>query len=389
MIRNRPNARQHATLEARPPLAPGLAICAWYRAGHRDLPWRHTTDPYRILVSEIMLQQTRVETVVGYYHRFLEAFPDIRTLAEAPEERVMAMWQGLGYYSRARNLQAAAKTVMERHEGVFPEHEAALLALPGIGPYTAGAVMSIAFGMPVPAVDGNVLRVVSRLRMLEDDILEARARKRVSEVVARMMPAGMASDFCQGLMELGATVCTPTSPRCGACPLDADCLAARTGRQSEIPVRKTKTRVVESQQAVLVIRDEKGRLLLVRRETGLLAGMWGLPHVESEADDPDGDDLQALWESQTGLRLPGRMVVRGSAGHYRHVFTHRVWHVRIWLVDLPVEQDCECASDSYKWLYEKELPDTPIPEAFRKALRATGLDRKHSARASCRKNACP
>ena len=372
--------------EDRTPLASGLALCAWYRAGHRDLPWRHTTDPYRILVSEIMLQQTRVETVIGYYHRFIEAFPDVRSLAEAPEERVMALWQGLGYYSRARNLQAAAKAVLSRHDGRFPAGADALLALPGIGAYTAGAVLSIAFGIPTPAVDGNVLRVVSRLQLIEEDILEAKTRKRVSDAIVRMIPQTMASDFCQGMMELGATLCTPTSPRCGDCPLGAFCQARRAGRQSALPVRKSKTRVVESQQAVLVIRDNLGRLLLVWREAGLLAGMWGLPHVESESETPDGDDLQAMWENQSGLRLPGRLVVREFAGQYRHVFTHRVWHVRVWLVDLLKEQETPCETNGYKWLDKKDLADIPIPEAFRKALRTAGVDRRQSTRGSGRKS---
>lgn len=364
----------------RTPLASGLALCAWYRAGHRDLPWRHTSDPYRILVSEIMLQQTRVETVIGYYGRFLEAFPDVRALAEAPVERVMALWQGLGYYSRARNLQEAAKAVMARHDGQFPAWEDALLALPGIGPYTAGAVMSIAYGQSVPAVDGNVLRVMARLCQIEEDILQARTRNRIVEAVRHMIPEGMASDFCQGMMELGATVCTPTSPRCDACPFIPDCLARRAGRQAELPNRKAKTPPVESHQAVIVLRDNGGRVLLAWRETGLLAGMWGLPHVEAEAESPDGEDLQAMLETQTGLRLPGRIVVHGSAGSYRHIFSHRIWHVRVWLADFLKDKEVNENAEGYKWLEAKELTRMPIPEAFRKALRAADLDAKAPAR---------
>jgi A/G-specific adenine glycosylase len=207
------------------PVAVGLRVVAWYRAGHRELPWRATGDPYRILVSEIMLQQTRVETVIGYYERFLQAFPDVAALAGASEEAVMALWQGLGYYSRARNLQKAARQILSRHGGAFPKEPGVLRQLAGIGPYTAGAIASIAFGVPEPAVDGNVLRVAARLGLVAEDILNAATRARITEMVRAMIPPAAAADFTQGMMELGATLCTPVNPACGRCPVRADCAA--------------------------------------------------------------------------------------------------------------------------------------------------------------------
>ncbi len=365
----------------RTPLASGLSICAWYRNKHRDLPWRRTKNPYHILVSEIMLQQTRVETVIGYWHRFLEAFPDIETLAEAETERVMSRWQGLGYYSRARNLQRAAQQVCGQHGGSFPASEEALRQLPGIGPYTAGAMMSLAFDKPVPAVDGNVLRVMSRVHCLESDISQTKTVREVTRLVAEMIPSDQAADFCQGMMELGATVCTPTVPSCDSCPLCGDCLSHARGQETAYPIKRSKPAPVSSWQAVFVVLDAMDRVLLQYRREGLLSGLWGLPHFEAEAEVPDLERLRE-WLAQEGLLTLAEPVLEHNLGVHVHTFTHRRWHMRVWQVRLggPSRVGEESESNAWQWVLQSQLAEKPIPEAFRKVLQAAGLSASKTLR---------
>ena len=225
----------------------------WYRQNRRDLPWRQSRDPYRVLVSEIMLQQTRAETVKPYFHRFLATLPTVEALAGADEPTLLKLWEGLGYYSRVRNLQKAARAVMEHHGGVIPADFDALLKLPGVGRYTAGAVASIAFGIPVPAVDGNVLRVLARLTGDDTDILSPAAKKTAETTLAPLVPSDAAGDFTQSLIELGALVCTPGEPRCGDCPLHLLCTAHREGRERDLPVRLAKTKRRVEERTVLEI----------------------------------------------------------------------------------------------------------------------------------------
>jgi A/G-specific adenine glycosylase len=255
----------------------------WYDANKRDLPWRRDRDPYRIWVSEVMLQQTRVDTVIPYYERFMQRFPTVRHLAEAPEEEVLKCWEGLGYYSRARNLQAGARQVVERHGGIIPDDKAAVSLLKGVGPYTAGAILSIAFNRTEPAVDGNVMRVLSRFFLLEDDIAKPSSRAKIERLAASIIPEGRAGDFNQAVMELGALVCTPKSPGCLLCPVLAQCAGRAAGRERELPVKsKAKPPRPETRLAALVEgRGERAGKVLVRRrpDSGLLARMWELPHV--------------------------------------------------------------------------------------------------------------
>ena len=265
-----------------PPLPPAVTgrLLDWYNTHRRDLPWRESTDPYRVWVSEIMLQQTRVAAVLPYYRRWMEALPDVAALAAVEEDRLMKLWEGLGYYSRARNLQRAAKVVMENHGGRFPDTFEGLRALPGIGDYTAGAVASIAFHRPVPAVDGNVLRITARLAALGEDILSPGGRRLFTDMVAELVPPDRPGDFNQALMDLGATVCLPNGqPDCGACPLAALCAAHAAGRETDFPVkRKKQTRRREEMTVYLLLRE--GRIALRRREArGLLAGLWEFPHI--------------------------------------------------------------------------------------------------------------
>ena len=264
-----------------------VPLLQWYGDNARDLPWRKTADPYRIWVSEIMLQQTRVAAVMGYYERFLAAFPTVRDLAQAPEERLTKLWQGLGYYSRARNLQKAARQIEEQFGGAFPAEYDAILSLAGVGEYTAGAVASIAFGIAVPAVDGNVLRVVTRILGDRSDITRPAVRQEVRRLLLRVIPKNAPGAFNQALMELGATVCLPNgAPLCENCPVRELCLARAEDAAAEIPVKTPKkARRVEERTVYLLFY--RGRVALRRRpERGLLAGLWEYPNLEKNEEVP-------------------------------------------------------------------------------------------------------
>jgi len=329
-------------------------LLLWYRRQKRDLPWRINRDPYRIWVSEIMLQQTRVDTVIPYYENFMNRFPNVKALAQAPEIEVLKSWEGLGYYSRARNLQAGAKEVVERYDGIIPNDKAAVAALKGIGPYTSGAIMSIAFNKPEPAVDGNVMRVLSRYFCLEDDIAKPATRVKIEKLAASLIPEGAAGDFNQALMELGALVCTPKSPSCLPCPVMEHCAARLAGRELELPV-KTKAKPPRPELRVAAIVEgggERAGKLLVRRrpDTGLLAGMWELPHVligkehaplfKDETSKEQGALVRQVGEqveSETGLLVRPRRWFMDA----EHVFSHIHWHMRVYVTDLG-----ESAADS-------------------------------------------
>ncbi|MFF3924472.1 A/G-specific adenine glycosylase [Paenibacillus lactis] len=256
----------------------------WYDVNKRDLPWRRSRDPYHIWVSEIMLQQTRVDTVIPYFHRFIERFPTIEALADAPEDDVLKCWEGLGYYSRARNLQSAARQITEQYGGVMPSGKEEVAGLKGVGPYTAGAIRSIAFNIPAAAVDGNVMRVLSRYFLIEDDIMKIKTRTRMEELVLTLVPEGRASDFTQALMELGALICTPKSPKCLVCPVMEHCAGRLEGKEESLPV-KTKAKPPRPEHRLAAIVEgtgvHEGKILIRKRPaSGLLAGMWELPHID-------------------------------------------------------------------------------------------------------------
>lgn len=307
-------------------------LLAWYRSGNRDLPWRRSRDPYFIWVSEIMLQQTRVDTVIPYFNRFVERFPTVRDLAEAPEEDVLKLWEGLGYYSRARNLQAAAREVAERYGGKIPDDKEAVSGLKGVGPYTAGAILSIAFNRPEPAVDGNVMRVLSRYFCIDEDIARPATRTRMEGLVRELIPEGAAGDFNQALMELGALVCTPRSPHCLICPVMEHCAGRIAGREEELPV-KSKAKPPKPQHRLAVLaRRADGRVLARQRPAqGLLARLWELPHVEAPGADVWGSAEQGpRWLAET-LALEGVSVEpKQHVGDAEHVFSHLHWYVRVW-----------------------------------------------------------
>lgn len=285
------------------------------------MPWRRTKDPYRILLAEYMLQRTRIVSGTRYYERFLERFPDVATLASASEEDVLRAWEGLGYYRRARNLQAAAKAIVRDHGGRIPSDAATLASLPGIGPYTAGAVASIAFGEAVPAVDGNATRVLARLFRVDVDVGTAAGRTRIQELAQALVPTERPGAFNQALMELGSTVCMPRHPDCRACPLRAVCLARAAGVESSLP-RISPARVAPTVPVAFAYVRSRERVLLVRRpEAELLGGLWSLPGGEVSGHRAARAGLGAAVAAQTGLRVD----VGESVAPVDLVFSHRRW----------------------------------------------------------------
>lgn len=306
-------------------------LLEWYHKNQRDLPWRHTKDPYRIWLSEIMLQQTRVEAVKPYYARFLEVCPNIGALAELPEDQLMKLWEGLGYYSRARNLQRAAKTVMAEYGGKMPHTYNDLRRLSGIGDYTAGAIASIAFGERVPAIDGNVLRVLSRVCGFYDDIARPETKSKWRGELAPFVPED-AGDFTQALIELGACVCVPNGePRCAECPLRAVCYAANEGKCDELPQKSAKKPRRIEQKTVLLIRDGNRTALHKRPAKGLLAGLYELPNVAGHLAESD------LPEYIRAIGFEPLRIVRIDDA--KHIFTHVEWHMIAYDVRIAAEFD--------------------------------------------------
>ncbi len=331
-------------------------LIAWYQENKRDLPWRNTHDAYHIWVSEVMLQQTRVEAVKRYYERFLRELPTVKELAEVPEDRLMKLWEGLGYYNRVRNMQKAARQVMEEYGGEFPHTYDTIRSLAGIGNYTAGAISSFAFGIPKPAVDGNVLRVLSRLLASEEDIMKAGVRSRMEQAVEEVIPKESASDFNQGLIELGALVCVPNGePKCEICPVSTLCLARERGIQTELPVKtKAKARRIEK-RTVLIFRDIEKVAIRKRPSKGLLAGLYELPNVEGHLSQRQA----AAYGKSIGLS-PVRVRKLGSA---KHIFSHVEWHMTGYelLVD-ELEKQC---SEEMIFAENAELEAVySIPTAF-------------------------
>lgn len=328
-------------------------LLEWYAAGHRDLPWRRDREPYHVWLSEVMLQQTRVEAVKGYYRRFLAELPDIPALAACPPDRLAKLWEGLGYYSRMRNLQKAAQVIVSAHGGVFPREYDAIRALPGVGDYTAGAIASICFGLPEPAVDGNVLRVLSRVTDDAAPVTDAAVKREYAARLREIYPAGRCGDFTQSLMELGATVCGPNSqPQCALCPLASLCLARANGTALLRPVKAPKKEKRTEEKTVFILRC--GTRIAVRRrpEQGLLAGLWELPNVDGKCSAQ-----QALAQAERWGTHP-RELCRSS--EKTHIFTHIRWELRGFYIE------CAEAAPLFTWIDPARFrQDIALPTAFR------------------------
>ena len=333
------------------------ALLAWYDRCARVLPWRGFHDAYRTWVSEAMLQQTRVETVLSYYPRFLERFPTLPALAAASETDVLKVWEGLGYYSRARNLWKGAKQVVEEYGGILPRDPEKLRRICGIGPYSAGAIASIAYDVPVPAVDGNVIRVISRLYGIRTNALEKNTRRRIENLAVGLVPDDRPGDHNQAVMDLGATVCVPGTPDCGRCPLSAFCDAFHAGNAADLPVLpKAKPQKVIHYAVLLVISS--GRVLMRMRTEKLLQGLWCFPMIEG---DFTAEMLRVRLRKTLRLST-GQLIDSGVA---RHVFTHQVWQMRIWQTDAEASAS---APAGYEFIPLEQLKDLPLPVAVSAAV---------------------
>ena len=335
-------------------------LLAWYDSGRRILPWREEPTPYHVWLSEIMLQQTRVEAVKPYYDRFLQALPDIESLAAADEEKLLKLWEGLGYYNRARNLKKAAQSLVSEYGGRMPDDYEINLSLPGIGSYTAGAISSIAFGKAYPAVDGNVLRILARLRTDERDILQAGVKKSVEEELADVMPKDRPGDFNQALMELGAMVCIPNgAPKCDVCPWKELCRARAQGITGEFPKKAGKKPRSIEKKTILVIQDAERVALRKRPEKGLLAGLYEFPSMKGNCEE----ERVLAYLRELGL-LPLRIRALPPA---KHVFTHKEWHMTGFLirVDELADRGGRQEGEGLIFVDPKETrTNYPIPSAF-------------------------
>ena len=338
---------EHCDLSA----LPGLLL-PWYEQNKRDLPWRADRDPYHIWLSEIMLQQTRVEAVKGYYARFLDALPTIEALARCDDELLHKLWEGLGYYSRVRNLKKAAHAILNKHGGLFPTRYEEVLALPGIGDYTAGAVCSIAFHQKTPAVDGNVLRVLSRLRDDPSPIDLPQTKKEVRSLLEAIYPEN-AGDFTQALMELGATLCGPNwKPRCQDCPCREICLGYKRGTADILPVKSPKKEKRQEDRTVFIFRCDGKYALQKRPDRGLVAGLWQFPNISGHFD------TQALLSQAEAMGL--HILSIHKVIERKHIFTHIVWNMKGVYLDV-----AEPAGD-FRWMTEEEInSQAALPTAFR------------------------
>lgn len=335
-------------------------LLEWYDRNRRILPWRENPAPYRVWVSEIMLQQTRVEAVKPYFERFMSALPDIRALAEAPEEQLLKLWEGLGYYNRVRNLQRAAVQIVNEYGGEMPGEYEDLLRLTGIGSYTAGAISSIAFGRQVPAVDGNVLRVLARVRKDERLITDGKVKAAVEEELAEIMLKDRPGDFNQAMMEIGACVCIPGgTPRCDVCPLSGLCIAHADGTETEFPKKEGKKPRKIEEKTVLVIRDENRAAIRKRPAKGLLAGMYEFPMLEGCRTAEEVTNYLA----ENGIRVLRIQPLEDA----KHIFTHKEWHMKGYMIRVDELEHGNPGEDSRNWLFVEPCETEekyPIPSAF-------------------------
>jgi A/G-specific adenine glycosylase len=338
-------------------------LLTWYDMNARDLPWRESVTPYRVWVAEMMLQQTQVETVKPYYVRFLAALPDVEALAAVDEAVLMKLWEGLGYYRRARALKRAAQTIVSERGGIFPLTYADWLQLPGIGAYTAGAITSIAYNLPVPAVDGNALRVLSRLLNRDDDVTQASVRREFARLLQQAIDPERPGQFNQAVMDLGAGICRKSLPRCPVCPLMDLCEAYRRGRASYLPYKTPRRERLTLRRTVWLIRHDRQVLLHKRADEGMLAGLWELPNADNWYTLEEAGVYLAQW--------PLRVTALQALPDAKHVFTHQEWHMKGYAVQTADQSRPE---GDYVWAVASEIKqDYPIPRAFAAYMRSGGF----------------
>ncbi|MTW88084.1 A/G-specific adenine glycosylase [Virgibacillus dakarensis] len=333
----------------------------WYQANKRDLPWRRTQDPYKIWVSEIMLQQTKVDTVIPYFQQFIEKYPTPYALAEADEQDVLKSWEGLGYYSRARNLQTAVREVVADYGGKVPDSPAALGSLKGVGPYTKGAILSIAYDQPQPAVDGNVMRVFARVLNIDEDIAKPSTKKLFEKIAAELISTADPSSFNQGVMELGALVCTPKTPSCMLCPVQEHCRAFADGLEQELPVKTKGKKQKTTTYAALLIKNEQNQYMIEKRaENGLLANLWQFPMAP--IDEIGMEHITNWFFAEYGVQ----MNIGDKAGTLKHVFSHLIWQLEIFHA---MTMQTETADERIIFVKPEDLRLYPFPVSHQKMLK--------------------
>ena len=331
------------------------ALTEWYKSEQRELPFRKTADPYCIWVSEIMAQQTRITALLPYYSRFIERFPNVYELAKADEDEVLKLWEGLGYYTRARNLHKAARQICRQFNGQLPGKVKELRGLPGIGTYTAGAIMSIAFNQPVPAVDGNVLRVFARLLHITEEITDTYVHARVTDEASKLLAVGEPHLLAQAIMELGALVCIPGTPRCGECQIRKMCMAHAAGEQQNVPVLPVRAEKVVVHRAVLLLHC-KEKILVRKRTERLLHNLWEFPGIDVSHEETE--EAVVEWLEMNAVKNNTFTEV----GRARHVFTHRIWEMAGFRIDVDNEIDIESAV----WVDRSRLRELAFPKALHK-----------------------
>ena len=343
------------------------SLLPWFARHKRDLPWRHNRTPYRVWISELMLQQTRVDTVIPYFERFLKRFPDVATLAGAPLGDVLKAWEGLGYYTRARNLHKAAQTITREHKGIFPETHDGLLALPGIGPYSAAAIASLAFGLDHAVLDGNVERVLARCLASDLPAGSPAARKGFQSVADALLPGGRAGEFNEAMMELGATVCTPRQPDCPACPLRRVCAAHAAGTPEQWPVRTAKKAVPTIRVAAAATRRKDGRILIARRlEKGLLGGMWEFPGGKIHSGETPRECVVRELEEELGITVePGELLTR-----VKHTYSHFKLDMDVHWAVLKNGRPRAIECSDFAWARPDEMDDYAFSKADLMVIRA-------------------
>lgn len=337
-------------------------LLEWYQENKRILPWRENKNPYCIWISEIMLQQTRIEAVKKYYARFMKELPTIHELANVSEERLLKLWEGLGYYNRARNLQKAAKMIEEKYKGKMPSTYAELITLSGIGEYTAGAIASIAYNERIPAVDGNVLRVISRVLASSKDVLlpetKKEATRMLKEIMEKQKKNFQAGDFNEALMELGEIICLPNGePNCQECPLQRMCIACEKGLTQELPIREKKLKRKEENKTVFFFKSQEGKVAIRKREEkGVLNGMYELPNVKEKIEN-----LKEIEEIVKQWNLKSTKIK--NIGEYQHIFTHITWKMIAYQIEVEKE------NDKFIWVSKKQLEkDYALPTAFKRII---------------------
>jgi A/G-specific adenine glycosylase len=339
-------------------------LISWFKAEQRDLPWRKDQDPYKVWVSEIMLQQTRVDTVIPYFNRFIEWFPTIEDLANANEDKVLKAWEGLGYYSRVRNLHSAVQEVNAKYEGKVPDTPKEISNLKGVGPYTAGAILSIAYGIPEPAVDGNVMRVLSRILSIWEDIAKPSTRKVFENAVRQVISHDEPSAFNQALMELGALICTPTSPSCLLCPVRDHCQGFHEGVESELPIKTKKNSQKSVELAAIIVKDENGKILIHKRpEKGLLANLWEFPNIEiHQPTVMERAQIADLFRESFDMNIK----LEKSIGQIEHIFSHLVWNIRVYIGTISSDFT---ENNEWKFISLNEMEEYAFPVSFHKMLK--------------------